>query len=157
MKNLFTKPLFTSDLKIDSLSIEKDTLGSLTIQVDNEQLNAYTAHIALKGHDNDVQVDGKYFSGESKMDMDIKLNQLNLASFQGLAETQIRKMKGYLKGNLHASGDLDKPLLKGTLHFDHATLTPVITGEALQLSDDKINFDEGGFDFDNFVMTGLCG
>ena len=157
IKNLFVKPLFTSDLKIDSLSIEKDTLGSLTIQVDNEQLNAYTAHIALKGHENDVQVDGKYFSGESKMDMDIKLNQLNLESFKGLAMSQVKKMKGYLKGDLHASGDLDKPLLKGTLHFDHATLVPVITGEALTLSDDKINFDEGGFDFDNFVMEDSAG
>jgi translocation and assembly module TamB len=62
VKNIFSKPLFTSDLTIDSLSIEKDTLGNLTIRVDNEQLNAYAAHIALKGHDNDVLVDGKYHS-----------------------------------------------------------------------------------------------
>ena len=157
LKDLFTKPVFTSDLKIDSLSIEKDTLGSLTIQVNNEQLNTYAAHISLKGHDNDVQVEGKYFSQESKMDMDVKLTQLNLESFKGLAMSQIKKMKGYLKGNLHASGSLDKPLLKGTLYFDHATLVPVITGEALNLSDDKINFDEGGFDFDNFVMLDSAG
>ena len=157
VKNMFTKPLFTSDLTIDSLSIEKDTLGTLAIRVDNEELNAYTAHINLKGHDNDVQVDGKYFSGESKMDMDIKLNQLNLESFRGLVLTQVKKMKGYLKGNLHASGSVDQPLLKGSLHFDHAILVPVITGETLSLSDDKINFDDGGFDFDNFVMTDSAG
>src|SRR5579863_5164012 len=157
IKNLYTKPLFTSDLKIDSLSYEKDTLGNLTIQVDNEQLNAYTAHIALKGHDNDVQVDGKYFSGESKMDMDVKLTQLNLAAFKALAVSQVKKMTGYLKGDLHASGSLDKPVLKGTLHFDHAVLVPEITGEALTLSEDKINFDEGGFDFDNFVMLDSAG
>ncbi len=157
VKDLFTKPLFTSDLTIDSLSIEKDTLGTLTVKVNNEQLNAYAAHIVLKGHDNDIQVDGKYFSDESKMDMDVKLNQLNLESFRGLAQSQVRKMKGYLKGNLHASGNLDKPVLKGTLHFDHATLTPAITGEDLHLSDDKINFDEGGFDFDNFVMQDSAG
>ena len=30
----------------------------------------FIAHIALKGSENDVQIDGKYFSGESKMDMD---------------------------------------------------------------------------------------
>jgi hypothetical protein len=157
IKNLYTKPLFTADLKVDSLSYEKDTLGNLAIQVNNEELNAYTAHITLKGHDNDVQVDGKYFSGESKMDMDIKMNQLNLESFRSLGASQVKKMKGYLKGNLHASGNLDKPTLKGSLHFDHATITPVITGEALNLSDDKINFDEGGFDFDNFVMTDSAG
>jgi autotransporter translocation and assembly factor TamB len=66
IKNLFTKPLFTSDLKIDTLAYQRDTLGNLTLQVNNEELNAFTAHIALKGHDNDVQVDGKYFSGEAK-------------------------------------------------------------------------------------------
>jgi hypothetical protein len=157
IKDLFTKPLFTSDLKIDSLSYEKDTLGTLTLQVNNKELNAYAAHISLVGHDNDVQVDGKYFSDVSKIDMDVKLNQLNLETFKGLAMSQVKKMNGYLKGNLHASGSLDKPLLKGSLHFDHATLTPNITGEALNLSDDKINFDEGGFDFDNFVMKDSAG
>ncbi len=59
--------------------------------------------------------------------------------------------------NLHASGSLDRPLLKGSLYFDHAALVPVITGEALTLSDDKINFDEGGFDFDNFAMLDSAG
>jgi translocation and assembly module TamB len=157
VKNLFTKPLFTSDLKIDTLSYEKDTLGNLTVQVNNEELNAFVAHIALKGQDNDVQIDGKYFSGESKMDMDVKLNQLNLASFKGLALTQVKSMQGYLKGNLHASGNLSRPVLKGNLHFDNAVLVPVITGEPLKLSDDKINFDEGGFDFDNFVMLDSAG
>ncbi len=41
--------------------------------------------------------------------MDIKLNQLNLASFKGLAFSQVRNMQGFLKGDLHASGNLDRP------------------------------------------------
>ena len=77
-------------------------------RVKNDELNQFIAHITLKGHENDLEVDGKYFSGESKMDMDVKLNQLNLASFKGIAFSQVRNMSGYLKGNLHASGNLDK-------------------------------------------------
>ncbi len=157
VKNLFTKPLFTSDLKIDSLSYEKDTLGNLVLQVNNESLNAYVAHISLSGHDNDVKVDGKYFSGESKMDMNVKLNRLNLASFKGLTFSQTRDMSGYLKGELHASGNLTQPVLKGSLHFDSAVIVPVITGEPLKLSNDIINFDEEGFDFDNFVFLDSAG
>ena len=157
IKNLKTKPLFTSDIKIDSLMYEKDSLGTLVIQVNNTESNTYNAHIALNGHENDVVIDGKYISGESNMDMEIKLNQLNLASFKGLAATQVRKLSGYLKGNLHASGNLDKPFLKGSLHFDHAVLVPVITGEPLKLSDDVINFDEDGFDFSDFVMQDSAG
>jgi TamB, inner membrane protein subunit of TAM complex len=157
VKDLFTKPLFTSDIRIDSLMHEKDTLGTLVLKVSNESMNEFVAHISLSGHDNDVQIDGKYFSGESKMDMNIKLNQLNLASFRGLAGSQVRNMSGYLKGELHASGNITQPHLKGTMHFDNAVLVPIITGEPLRLSNDRIDFDEDGFDFDNFVMEDSAG
>jgi hypothetical protein len=152
IKNLMTKPLFTTDLRIDSLAYEKDSLGTLVIQLDNKELNAYTAHITLSGHENDVQVDGKYFSGESKMDMNVNLKQLNLAAFKSIAGSQIKDMKGYLKGSLHATGNLDQPVLRGELHFENATIVPAISGEPLQLSNDQIGFDEDGFNFDNFVM-----
>jgi hypothetical protein len=157
VKDLLQKPLFTSDIKVDTMAYEKDTLGNLVIQINNQELNAYSAHLALSGHDNDVQVDGKYFSGESKMDMNVKLNQLNLASFKGVALSQVKSMKGYLKGNLHAVGNLDHPELRGELHFENATITPAITGEPLQISNDEISFDEDGFNFDNFVMRDSAG
>ena len=89
--------------------------------------------------------------------MTIKLNQLNLASFKGLTLSQIQNMKGYLKGNLHAAGNLDHPELRGELHFENATVVPVITGEPLQISNDQISFDEDGFNFDNFVMQDSAG
>jgi hypothetical protein len=157
IKNLTTKPLFTSDLKIDTLAYEKDTLGNLVIQVNNEELNAYIAHIVLKGQDNDVEINGKYFSGESKMDMNVKLNQLNLASFKSIVSSQVRNMKGYLKGNLRATGNIDQPLLRGELHFENAVLVPVLTGEPLKISNDSVSFDDDGFNFDNFVLLDSAG
>jgi hypothetical protein len=157
IKNLFTEPLFTSDIKIDNLSYEKDTLGNLLIQVNNSTLNTYIAHIVLEGHENDVQIDGKYLSGESKMDMNVMINRLNLASFKGLAFSQVRNMSGYINGNLNASGNLDRPVLNGSLHFDHAVLTPVITGEPLTISGDTISFDEEGFNFNHFSMLDSAG
>ncbi len=157
IKNLFTKPLFTSDIKIDSLLYSKDTLGNLVLQVNNEELNAYAAHITLQGHENDLSIDGKYFSGESKMDMDVKLNQLNLASFKGMAAGQIKGMSGFLKGHLHANGNLDQPSLNGNIHFEKAVITPVATGEPLKISEDSIGFDEEGFNFNHFTLLDSAG
>ena len=157
IRDLFSKPLFTSDLKVDTLAYEKDTLGNLVIQVNNKELNAYLAHIVLSGHDNDVQLDGKYYSGESKMDLNIQMNQLNLASFKGIVFSQVRDMKGYLKGNLKATGNINQPVLRGDLHFENATVTPVITGEPLKMPDDAISFDEDGFNFDNYTMLDSAG
>ena len=157
VRNLFTKPLFTSDIKIENLAYDKDTLGNLVIQVNNEELNAYKANIILKGNENDLHIDGKYFSGESKMDMNINLVQLNLASFKSMVFSQVRGLKGFMKGNLHAIGNLDKPVLTGYLQFENAGLTPVITGEPLKVLNDKIIFDESGLNFDHFTMLDSAG
>ena len=157
VKNLFSNPLFTSDLKIQDLVYKKDTVGNLVLKVNNEEQNAFAAHIQLSGRDNDVQIDGKYFSGESKMDLKVKLNQLNLASFKSLAASQIKDMKGYLKGNLNASGNLDKPVLRGSLHFDSAEITPVVTGEPLRIGRDSVEFDNEGFNFSEFTLLDSAG
>jgi hypothetical protein len=157
IKNLITKPVFTSDIKIENLSFEKDTVGNLLVRVNNTDLNTFVAHIVLDGHENDVQIDGKYFAGESKMDMAVRLNQLNLASLKGVLKSDIKDMSGFLKGNLHASGNLDKPVLFGNLRFDHAVITPVITGEPLTMSADSISFDNEGFNFNYFSMLDSAG
>ena len=157
IKDLFTKPLFTSDIKIDTLVYEKIHWATWSCRLIIGTECIFRPYYFEWDRITIVAIDGKYFSGESKMDMDIKLNQLNLASFKGVAFSQVRDMQGYLKGELHASGNLDKPMLKGSLHFDHAILVPVITGEPLKLSDNIINFDEDGFDFSNFTLLDSAG
>ena len=157
VKDLFTKPLFTSDLKIRDLSYMADTVGNLVLKVSNEEQNAFAAHILLNGRGNDVSIDGKYFSGESKMDLAVKLNQLNLVSLKSLAASQIKDMKGFLKGNLHASGNLSNPVFKGSLYFDSAEIVPVITGEPLRIGADSIGFDNEGFNFSEFSMLDSAG
>ncbi|MFI5192957.1 MAG: translocation/assembly module TamB domain-containing protein [Chitinophagales bacterium] len=157
IKNPFNKPLFTADLKIQDLAYKADTVGNLAVKVDNAEQNAFTAHLLLNGRDNDVQVDGKYYSGESRMDLDMKLNRLNLASFKSLASGQVKDMTGYLKGHLKASGSLDKPVLDGNLSFDSAVVIPVITGEPLRLGNDQIGFDHEGFNFSEFSMLDSAG
>ena len=112
VKNILSKPLFTSDLTIDSLAYKRDTVGNLTIKVSNDELNAFIAKIGLHGNGNDVQIDGKYFSGESKMDLTVLLNQLNLSTVKSAVASQIGSMSGYLKGTLHASGNLEQFFFK---------------------------------------------
>ena len=124
IKNLFTKPLFTSDIKVDTLAYEKDTLGNLVIQVNNEELNAYIAHIKLSGQDNDVQVDGKYFSGESKMDMNVKLNQLNLASFKGLASIADQRYERISERESACSGEHGPSRIEWGTAFRQCQLFP---------------------------------
>jgi translocation and assembly module TamB len=157
IKNVLSSPVFTSDLVIKSLTFKKDTVGDLTLKVNNEKANAFAADITLKGNQNDMAVKGEYYTGESRMDLKLDLNSLNLASVKPFATSQVQDMKGFLKGSLAIKGTLDKPGINGRLHFDSTTITPLISGEPLKISNDNIEFDEDGFNFSKFSMQDSAG
>ena len=157
IKNMMTHPVFTSDLQIRKLSYQTDTLGDLAVKINNEKDSALAADISLEGNSNDIRVKGDYYTGSGRMNLQLKLGQLNLAAFDHVAKDNIESMKGYLKGNLAITGTLDKPLLKGNLHFDSSMITPVVSGEPLKLSKDNIGFDEDGFNFSQFALEDSAG
>ena len=157
VKHLTSDPLFTSDLKIVNVAYKTDTLGDLTLKVNNEKANAFTADIGLQGKNNDVSITGDYYTGESKMDVNLDLRRVNLGAFTGAAQGTIDKMKGYLTGKFTITGTFDKPNVRGNLYFDSAVITPTISGEALDVSKDRIAFDEDGFNFDQFTLRDSVG
>ena len=157
VKNIMSKPLFTSDLKVVDLSYKTDTLGDLTIKVNNEKANAYTADIGLQGKDNDIGITGDYYTGERKMDVNLDLRRVNLGAFTGAVQGTIDQMKGYLAGKFTITGTVDKPNVRGNLYFDSTVITPTISGESLDVSKDRIAFDEDGFNFDQFTLKDSAG
>jgi hypothetical protein len=164
VKNVLTNPVFTSDLLIKDLSYKKDTTGDLAIKVNNETANAFAADISLEGKRNDIKIKGEYFTGDSKMNtggskmnMTLNLGQVDLGSFSHAAAAQVESMKGYLKGQLAITGSPDQPQVKGYLHFDSARITPVVSGEPLVISNDKIEFDADGFNFSQFTLLDSAG
>lgn len=157
VRDPMTKPVFTADLQIKDLSYKKDSVGDLAVKVDNQKTDAFTADVKLSGHQNDVELSGDYFTKESRIDMKLDLRQLNLASLKPFASTQVSDLKGMLKGTLAVKGTMDQPGINGNLHFDDALIVPVMTGEPLKLSNDRIEFDSDGFNFSEFALQDSAG
>ncbi|HEV2355643.1 MAG TPA: translocation/assembly module TamB domain-containing protein, partial [Puia sp.] len=157
VRNVTTKPVFTSKLKIEKLSYKADTLGDLTLNVNNEKANALTAEIGLQGENNDIAISGDYYTDSSKMNVRLDLRRINLAAFTGAAASVVDNMKGVLMGQLTIQGTIDKPAIRGSLNFDSAVITPAISGEALKVSSDEIGFDEDGFNFSQFTLRDSAG
>jgi hypothetical protein len=157
VKNPTSSPVFTADLQIKDLSYRKDSVGDLAIKVSNEKADAFTADVRLSGHQNDVAVKGDYNTKESRMDMVLDLRQLNLASIKPFVTSQVRDIRGFLKGSLAIKGTMDQPGINGNLHFDSTLIVPEVTGEPLKLSKDNIEFDSDGFNFSEFAMQDSAG
>jgi len=157
IKDIFTNPAFTADLAINDLAYKLDTIGNVLAKINNEQTNVFAANISLKGRDNDIQLDGKYYTGDNKMDMKLDVRKLNLASATPFTGGQIKEMSGTLQGSLHATGSLSQFVLNGGFHFDSAYITPMISGERLKLPKDTIEFDSDGFNFSQFTLLDSAG
>lgn len=155
--HVMSGPVFTSDLTIKDLSYQKDTVGDLTLKVDNQQTDTYTADISLEGHKSDLTIKGTYHTGDGKMDLNLHLGALNLAAAKPFAAGQLNDIKGTLKGDMHITGTAAKPVPDGNLHFVDAVITPNITDEPLKLSNDNIEFDNTGFNFSEFAILDSAG
>jgi hypothetical protein len=55
---------FTTDLIVDQFAFKKDTIGTLTIHVDNKAANTYNTSVSITGQDNLVDLNGTYKTGD---------------------------------------------------------------------------------------------
>ncbi|MEO7768927.1 MAG: translocation/assembly module TamB domain-containing protein, partial [Ferruginibacter sp.] len=157
MKNLMASPVFTSDITIDTLTFNSDTVGNLKVKVDNETANAFNADVAITGNGNDVKLAGKYYTGESRMDLKLNINNFNMASVRPFTFGALTQADGSLKGDVSLKGTTTKPDVNGSLHFENANITPAATGEKLHLSNEVILVSSRDISFDHFTLTDSAG
>lgn len=157
IKDIMTTPVFTSDLSIKDLSYKKDTLGNVLIKVDNQTANAFSTDIKIEGNGNDVQLSGKYFTGESRMDMKLDINNIDLSTAKNFSAGQLKDAGGNLKGNISFSGTTDEPVVNGNIRFDSAFIKPTMLGTTFKLNNEEIKVNNDGVVFNNFTMIDTSG
>ncbi len=157
LRDILTNPSFTSNVRIDHLAYNKDTLGNISILVDNQQPNIFSTNLSIEGKNNDAKVSGIYDSKEKRMDMKIDIGKLDLSMIKPFSAGQIRDIRGWLRGNLQATGSFDQPVLTGSLRFDNTYITPFLSGERLKLSSDSIQFNKEGISFNKFTFMDSAG
>ncbi len=157
VKDIFTNPAFTSDITINDLSYNNDTLGNLVVKVDNQTADTYNAHAALKGNGNNVELNGKYVSGNGAMDLLLTIDSLNLAALRSLSQGAVTDASGNLQGRIDIKGTASAPAVNGELQFINAGIMPAITGEKLHLSDEKIKVTGNNVHFDEFTLVDSAG
>ncbi len=150
-------PVFTSDITINNLTYKLDTIGNVHVKVNNQTANAYTADVTITGNGNDVHLTGNYYTGEGKMDLNLMMNQLNLAIIKPFAAGQLDDITGILKGNVKIQGTTANPQVAGSFNFQNATLVPTISGERFTLPNDAITVNSTGIHFNKFTLLDSSG
>jgi hypothetical protein len=151
-KNLTSKILFTADATIDKFTFNKAVVGTINVKVDNYTANTYTAHVAITGEDNQVNLDGTYRASDDNLNLDLDMQKLNLKSVQGFSMGNVTDGAGYFTGQFKVSGHPVNPKFIGDLEFHDIGFTAIKLNAKFKSINDKIVFTDNNIQLDNFTI-----
>lgn len=142
--NLFGKPLFTSNLELNGIRINKDFIGdgSIVSRWDPEEkkisLNGFIGTNEFKK----IDFQGQVYTArkENNLDLHCKIRNLKLELIKPYVSDLFSNVTGLLDGDIHITGSPEKPVADGELSFDKRTFITVdILNTRYQVLD-KIQF-----------------
>lgn len=146
----------TEDLRIDNITVNNDTIGTLTIEGDWDQLysgldlNAYLIH---KGKHN-LDIKGYIPLGDKSplpMDVTFRVDEFNLAAIQPITAGIFSQLSGELNSNIHITGRLSAPATQGWVGIDQGEMKVAYTNVTYFISD-TININPDNVGLQNLVI-----
>jgi hypothetical protein len=159
--NDVTKQLtFTSDLTVNDLSIQKDTLGNVSIRVNNTVQNTYDADVRLTGRGNDLQLTGKYLvkpENNSSYDLVLDIRQIQLNTLEGVSNGALKDASGTVSGRFDLNGTMKDPNINGELVFNQAAMNVTMLNSKFTIDQERLRVNNQGLTFDTFTIKDETG
>ncbi|WP_316812481.1 translocation/assembly module TamB domain-containing protein [Pedobacter heparinus] len=125
LSNILKSPEVHDNLKIDSLVFNDTYIGTLTDTSSYDKAKN-TANIFTNIVTTDretLRATGNLDLEKKEIDLDVKLDQCELAVFEPFLNKLVSNLKGHVSSDLKVTGPFEKPAIKGTLALDEATMT----------------------------------
>jgi hypothetical protein len=154
LSNLYSRPLFTSVLKIDSLLINNQMLGNMNINSSwNDrkkaiELDAY----ALRNNLKTINIKGEYApSDKGRLAFELELEKFWLNILNPYVKTIFTDLRGIASGKANLKGTLEKPVLNGRFDLQKTSFTVNYLQTRYSFSD-QIEIENNNISFDNIKI-----
>lgn len=148
----------TSSIKVDSLSINNIELGILNLNIEGDNtFRKFTVNTSLENKNVESFVGQGSFSIENnntKIDLDLRFDQFNLAAFSPIGGDVISNIRGLVSGNANISGFVKKPEINGRLFLEEAGLRiPYLNVDYGFKENSIVDLSENQFIFQNATLV----
>src|SRR3546814_135057 len=92
ISNIDSSMVFVSDLLVNNFSFNRDTVGNVTVKVNNEKENTYSADISVKSDKNRLTLAGYYYPepvNENNLDLALDILNLDMGTIEAFSFGQI--------------------------------------------------------------------
>ncbi len=154
-ENPFGATGIVADFNIDNLQVMQNPLGNLTLNGESKGKGNYDFDLALKGGGIDLDLTGDYAAAETgaKLDLNLDLNKMELATVQGLASGAIKESSGYLSGNVKVSGTTVEPKYQGQFDFHQVAFNASTLNAVFKIDNETLKVDNSGLYLDTFKIS----
>jgi len=117
-----------TDLSVIDLRVLKARLGDLVARAEQDQKADWRTRLRLVGRGNDLLVKGRYQPSRpaEALQLDLRVDSLQLARIEPLTFGQAKAMQGILEGGVQIRGSVDNPRADGEWQFRNAQLRPAL-------------------------------
>ena len=148
----------TASIIIDKLNVNKTELGVLNFNIEGDQrLKKFIINSNLENENvESFNADGSFeiVDKETILDLNVKLDQFNIATINSLGGDVLSNIRGSISGNAMIEGNLKKPNINGRLFLDKAGITIPYLNVDYGLSDNTIiDLTDERFLFRNNTLT----
>lgn len=160
VSRLDASPVFVSDIKINDFYFNRDTVGDISIQVDNERENIFHANVDITGNGNAVNLVGDFISppdAPSALDFTLSLSPLTMHTLEAFSLGYLRNAGGDIGGELRITGTPDAPLIVGDMIFNKAKFNVAMLNADFSIDQQRINFSNTGLRFNRFEIVDGAG
>lgn len=145
---------FLADLMIENLNMLDVDLGKLTVHAESSGDDHYDFNMSMKEGEIDLDLTGDFIAGptESRMDLDLDINEFKMHALEGFSLGEIKESKGRFSGKFIVSGTTTDPIYNGNLHFQDASFTVSKLNAPFTLADETLEMDNNGLFMERFTV-----
>ncbi len=153
LRQLTKDLVFVSDVKVTELEVMEAKVGDLSIAVSNELPNQYDAKVDLTGQGNQMALQGAYYALDKTFKLEMKIDQLQMATVEGFSMGNISNSEGFLSGVFDITGTAAKPAVLGKFQFNEVSIHAVPLNADYKNINETIDFTPTGIVLHRFEIT----
>ena len=125
LSNLYGVPVFVSDLRVDSFSLNNSLFGSTCLMA---SWNSASRSVRVDAESNlnglrTMYARGNYFISNQALDFDVSLKKVPAKILQPYLENVFTGLEGALSSEMKLTGSIQDPLMNGSIEMHQTALT----------------------------------
>ena len=158
--NVFTLAGLKANIKIDSLAVNKQQAGTLTVDAEQPAQNVVALKAVLSNLGADLKLAGQYNMVDTTRALDFRLtmDHYQPEKLAPVLHNFVTRWEGDLSADIGIKGSVSTPVIAGFLAFNGKnTLQPTFTQIPYQINDQRINIANRRVQLDHFTLLDEAG